>query len=80
MKHILIFCLAFVLMSGKCNKEDVSKEDEISKDCIDESKIDEDALCSMLYRPVCGCDKKTYDNACAAEKSGVTSWKEGECP
>ena len=47
--------------------------------CIDESKINPDAMCIMVYQPVCGCDDKTYGNACEAENAGLTSWTEGEC-
>ena len=51
----------------------------IPKDCIDKSKIDRDAVCTMDYTPVCGCNGKTYSNACVAEKNGLTSWENGEC-
>jgi hypothetical protein len=38
------------------------------------------SICTKIYAPVCGCDNKTYGNACTAAAAGVSVRKRGECP
>lgn len=57
--------LLFVMSCGK------------DPNCI--GQIDPSCVCTMQYDPVCGCNGKTYGNACIAECSGITSYTQGSC-
>jgi hypothetical protein len=72
MKNILLSFALMVLLAlsacaGKPKSNCVAKEP--SPDCI----------CTMDYTPVCGCDGKTYSNACMANCHGISSFVPGEC-
>lgn len=36
-------------------------------------------VCTRDYRPVCGCDRKTYSNACMANAAGASVLHAGAC-
>ena len=69
------------LLGLKCNKglwcdrkPGLCRGADVSGRCI---KIPE--TCNDRYKPVCGCNGKTYSNYCGANAAGISVLHDGKC-
>lgn len=71
MKKILFLAVTLFAFNA-CDKANTTP------DC-QEKTPDPNIMCTMQYDPVCGCNNKTYSNACVAGTYGITNVTKGEC-
>ena len=64
----LVLILGLLITAPSCSKK---------MHCIE--KINENCVCTLQYDPVCGCNNKTYGNACQANCAGIKEFTKGEC-
>jgi hypothetical protein len=73
MKPFSTFIISAVVLSCLCCNKSASPQAKC------EEKPNDGRICTLVYKPVCGCNNKTYGNACVAEARGITKYTEGEC-
>ena len=78
---------------GACTTGAYGKPCKTNKQCPasdycakDTGKCEEEGMCAVrpkfclqIFKPVCGCDNKTYGNACTAHGAGVNIKHDGKC-
>jgi hypothetical protein len=78
MKKIMLILIVGASIGCEQKLEEKSPlNKDVNAGCVE--KLNMDVVSTAQYEPVCGCNGKTYGNACVAGAAGIMIVYNGEC-
>jgi hypothetical protein len=73
-----IFIIFYIFILSSCGVDTLKKSSSASSE-LSNQNTSVSCMCTTDYSPVCGTDKKSYENACLAKCFGNQSFLAGNC-